>query len=127
VATEKGPGARAVGEIVVDAEVPGVKEMTGFENHGGRTTVGGGAQPLGRVRVGIGNGDRTDGAFAGRVVGTYLHGPALARNPALADLLLEWATGRTLEPLEDRGERALREERLKAALGRRGALRRSAG
>ncbi|AHH95396.1 hypothetical protein KALB_2027 [Kutzneria albida DSM 43870] len=43
--------------------------------------------------TGIGNGDGTEGAHQGRVVGTYLHGPVLARNPALADLLLEWAVG----------------------------------
>jgi CobQ-like glutamine amidotransferase family enzyme len=50
------------------------------------------------------------------VVGSYLHGPLLARNPALADLLLEWATGDgPLSPLDDEAERALRAERIAAA------------
>jgi hypothetical protein len=122
VATVKGRAPRAVGEIVVDADLPGVGALTGFENHGGLTEVGPGAQPLGRVRTGVGNGDYTDGAWAGRVVGTYLHGPALARNPALADLLLRWATGEDeLAPLDDYREQALRSERFEAALGRRTA------
>jgi hypothetical protein len=49
-----------------------------------------------------------------RIVGTYLHGPVLARNPALADLLLGWATGTAPEPLDDTEELALRTERLAA-------------
>ena len=56
--------------------------------------------------------------WAGRVFGTYLHGPVLARNPALADLLLRWAVG-DLAPLDDREEQALRAERLAVAGGRR--------
>jgi hypothetical protein len=73
----------------------------------------------------VGNGDHTDGAFSGRVVGTYLHGPALARNPALADLLLSWATGHDdLAPLDDHREQALRAERLKAAFTKVPSLRR---
>ncbi|MGH8997734.1 MAG: type 1 glutamine amidotransferase [Acidimicrobiales bacterium] len=124
VVTAKRPGPRAVGEIVVDAQLDGLGQLTGFENHGGGTTLGPGALPLGRVRVGIGNGDRTDGAWAGRVVGTYMHGPVLARNPALADLLLSWSTGQALAPLDDWREQALRSERLDAALGRRTRRRR---
>jgi CobQ-like glutamine amidotransferase family enzyme len=46
-----------------------------------------------KVRVGIGNDGVTEGAWSGTVLGTYSHGPALSRNPALADLLLRWATG----------------------------------
>ena len=57
-----------------------------------------------------------EGIVAGRVVGTYLHGPALARNPALADLLLSWVVG-ALEPLDDPIVERLRTERLRAALG----------
>ena len=67
------------------------------------------------VRVGIGNGDGTEGACSGNVFGTYLHGPALARNPELADLLLARATGETQAPLDDAEELALRLERLGAA------------
>jgi CobQ-like glutamine amidotransferase family enzyme len=65
----------------------------------------------------VGNGDGTEGAHAGRVLGTYLHGPALVRNPALADLLLGWAAGPLLPELPDADEewgRRLREERLAA-------------
>jgi CobQ-like glutamine amidotransferase family enzyme len=47
----------------------------------------------------VGNGNGTEGAFAGRVLGTYLHGPVLVRNPGLADLLLTWAAG-LLPPLQ---------------------------
>jgi CobQ-like glutamine amidotransferase family enzyme len=102
------PGARrAVGEITTTATVPGVGRLTGFENHLGRTTLGAGVRPLGHVERGIGNGAPgrgrgADGAVtaSGTVIGTYLHGPVLARNPALADHLLTLATGRTLAPLE---------------------------
>ncbi|HEY0717906.1 MAG TPA: glutamine amidotransferase, partial [Streptosporangiaceae bacterium] len=67
----------------------------------------------------IGNGDGTEGAHAGRVLGTYLHGPALVRNPALADLLLGWVTG-PLPPIPPKDEElalALRRERLAAVSG----------
>src|SRR4029077_17447654 len=74
-----------VGEIVADvAPELGVPQLTGFENHQGMTRIGPGARPLARVSVGVGNGDGTEGAFAGRILGTYLHGPALVRNPGLA-------------------------------------------
>ena len=66
--------------------------MTGFENHGGVTTLGPEARPLSRTVVGVGNGAGTEGAWSGRVVGTYLHGPVLARNPSLADRLLSWGS-----------------------------------
>ncbi len=94
-----GPGEpvppRAVGDIVVDAdptlELP---PLLGYENHGGRTrpVAGAAGKPLGTVRQGIGNGtaDRAEGWVIGKVLATYLHGPVLAQNPALADLLLRW-------------------------------------
>ena len=111
---------RGVGEIIADVDpVLGVPRLTGFENHQGVTRLGPGVRPLARVAVGVGNGDGTEGAYAGRVLGTYLHGPALARNPGLADLLLSWATG-PLEPLDGADEewaRQLREERLAAVAG----------
>ena len=133
VATRKGTGSRAVGELVARAApdapaLPGGEALpllTGFENHGGVTTVGPEASPLGEVVTGIGNGggDGTEGAWRGQVVGTYLHGPVLARNPALADLLLGWAIGRNeaLEPLDDVKEGTLRSERLAAATSSAGA------
>ena len=100
----------------------GLPVLTGFENHGGRTTLGEGVVALGRVTAGVGNGngDGSEGAVSGRVVGTYLHGPVLARNPALADRLLSWALGEVaLPPLDDSAAESLRTERLAAAGGRR--------
>jgi CobQ-like glutamine amidotransferase family enzyme len=113
--SDRGP-SRAVGELAgeVDAGL-GLPALTGFENHGGRTHLGAQARPLARVTAGIGNDGQTEGAWSGTVLGTYSHGPALSRNPALADLLLRWATGRTeLEPLDDTWSARLREERLGA-------------
>ncbi len=81
--------------------------------------------PLGTVEIGEGNGWGTEGALNGRVIGTYLHGPVLARNAALADLLLHWATGDTLEPLDDAEETALHRERVRAARERELQPRRS--
>ena len=113
--TRRGTGSRAVGEIVVDPFEQDLPALTGYENHAGTTEVGPSARPLGRVRVGVGNGDgsRTDGVRAGRIVGTYLHGPVLARNPAVADLLLTWVVG-PLQPLDDHESLELRQERLAA-------------
>ena len=102
---------RIVGEILVEANPEvGLPALSGYENHAGLTDLGPGATALGRVEVGVGNGDGTEGALQGRVVGTYLHGPALARNPALADLILSWFAGE-LEPLDDSEISDLREER----------------
>ncbi len=83
------------------------------------TALGGGARPLARVLLGVGNGDGTEGAYAGHVLGSYLHGPALVRNPGLADLLLGWVAG-SLPPLaaaEEHLTRQLRAERLAAVAG----------
>jgi CobQ-like glutamine amidotransferase family enzyme len=138
IATAKGTGPRAVGEVVGEPsdDAPGaLPTLTGFENHGGKTTLGPGVTPLARVIFGVGNGDGsgTEGAVSGRVIGTYLHGPLLARNPALADLLLDWALcGEPacdrvpVAPFDDSAADALREERLAATIGgrpRRGARR----
>ena len=85
---------RGVGEIVADVDPAlGAGRLTGFENHQGVTRRGPGAKPLATVVTGVGNGDGTEGAYAGRVAGTYLHGPALVRNPGLADMLLGWVAG----------------------------------
>jgi len=108
---------RGVGEVLADVDPQlGVDQLTGFENHQGVTSRGPGVKPLARVIRGIGNGDGTEGAYAGRVLGTYLHGPALVRNPGLADLLLTWAAG-PLPPIADGDEawtKRLRAERLAA-------------
>jgi hypothetical protein len=108
---------RGVGEILADVDPAlGVPRLTGFENHQGVTRLGPGAAPLARVVTGVGNGDGTEGAYRGHVLGTYLHGPVLVRNPAVADLLLTWAAG-PLPPLSVREEdwtKRLREQRLAA-------------
>ena len=115
--TARGKGPRRVGEVVVEPGADlGLPTLTGYENHAGVTTLGPGAQPLGNVVVGHGNdsGDHSEGIVAGHVLGTYLHGPVLARNPALADLLLSWVVG-PLAPLDDAETEALRAERMAAA------------
>ncbi|MEV8516645.1 glutamine amidotransferase [Dactylosporangium sp. NPDC051484] len=107
---------RAVGELTGEMHPAlGLPTLTGFENHGGRTHLGPGVKPLARVTTGIGNDGQSEGAWNGRILGTYSHGPALARNPAIADLLLRWSTGQTMEPIDDRWPTALRNERLSAA------------
>lgn len=125
---------RAVGELLAEPDALPVPTLTGFENHAGRTTLGPGVRPLGRVVHGIGNGvpvegdapsgdgphhsgsagtgATVDGYVQGHLVGTYLHGPVLARNPQLADLLLHWATGLELAPLDHHTTDELRSERL---------------
>ena len=114
LASDRGP-TRAVGELAGTPEPAlGLPGITGFENHGGRTHLGPGLTPLARVTTGIGNDGTTEGVWAGRILGTYLHGPALARNPAIADLLLTWVTGSTLDPLDDHWSAKLRAERLAA-------------
>jgi CobQ-like glutamine amidotransferase family enzyme len=118
--TDRLPGTRAVGELLGHPVVAGLTEpLTGYENHGGRTVLGPDARPLAEVREGIGNGTGVDGAVQGSVVATYLHGPALARNPALADWILRQVVGE-LAPIDDSEEQELRRERL-AAVRRGGA------
>lgn len=118
VETRRG-SVRAVGEILTRWLKPdGTHELiTGFENHGGFTYLGSSATPFARVEIGAGNGeDGYDGATQGQVLGVYPHGPILPRNPALADYLLEWALGHSLEPLDDHlvvaEHRALRRRRI---------------
>jgi CobQ-like glutamine amidotransferase family enzyme len=113
--TRRGAGRRRVGDIVVAPEAFPLPQLTGYENHQGVTAVGPGCQPLGRVVSGAGNdtGDHSEGAVAGKVIGTYLHGPVLARNPALADLVLSWVVGE-LAPIDDTEVEELRDERLAA-------------
>jgi CobQ-like glutamine amidotransferase family enzyme len=101
---------RLIGDLVIEAEIDGERRtVVGFENHAGRTHLGAGARPLGRVVSGNGNNgdDAGEGAVQGRVVGTYLHGPLLPKNPWLADRLIAWGlehgTGRQVElpPIDD--------------------------
>jgi CobQ-like glutamine amidotransferase family enzyme len=82
--------------------------VVGFENHSGKTYLGQGAKPLGKVDVGFGNNshDCTEGARFKHAIGCYLHGSLLPKNPHIADLLIRWALERRygkveLEPLDD--------------------------
>jgi lipid II isoglutaminyl synthase (glutamine-hydrolysing) len=103
---------RMIGDVLIECELePGRRRtLAGFENHAGRTRLDPGAEPLGRVLSGFGNDGESgfEGCRAGRVVGTYLHGPLLPRNAWLADWLLEQALAhrlgtepQELEPLPD--------------------------
>ena len=85
---------RSVGEILSRPTVP-IEMLTGFENHGGQTRFLDELQPLGHVLSGIGNGQgsNVDGLVTSQIVATYMHGPALARNPELADWILSRKLG----------------------------------
>lgn len=116
VTTRRGT-VRAVGETLSHWTRPDGSQslITGFENHGGFTTLGEKAKPLAYVEVGVGNAnDGTEGAVQDRVIGAYPHGPVLARNPDLADHLLELALGRQLDPLYNAELDELRRERVAA-------------
>lgn len=80
---------RSVGELLSRPTVP-IEMLTGFENHGGQTRFLEELQPLGHVVSGIGNGQgsNVDGLVTSQIVATYMHGPAFARNPELADWIL---------------------------------------
>lgn len=110
--TVRSSSPRAIGEILVrPAGEWGLPALTGFENHAAVTELGSDARPVGEVQVGIGNKDGTvEGAVTGHVWGTYLHGPVLARNPRLADLLLSWVVG-PLAEVDDLEPDALHAER----------------
>ena len=110
---------RMIGEITSEPLLPGLTEtLTGFANHMGSTILGPDATPLGKLTKGTGNTDdgeqvSYEGALQGSVIATYMHGPALARNPQLADYLLAKAMGVTVEelpPLEGPFARQLGEE-----------------
>jgi CobQ-like glutamine amidotransferase family enzyme len=83
---------RMIGDVLLDCAWAG-ETLAGFENHAGRTLLDEGAEPLGRVVAGFGNDGASgqEGCRAGRVFGTYLHGPLLPRNPWFADHLLSLA------------------------------------
>lgn len=108
ISTETGKG-RLIGNIVLESAFSGEKgTVVGFENHGGRTNIGS-HTPFGTVLYGYGNDDSktAEGVLYKNVLGTYLHGPLLPKNPAIADELLRRALKRkyghdiALLPLED--------------------------
>ena len=118
----QGQAERLIGNNAVDtADTFGVGRLVGYENHSGLTTLGTGAEPLGRTQSGRGNNgtDNTEGAVRGNVFGTYLHGPVLAKSPRFADELLRRAYARRgadveLAPIDD----ALPEQAARVAVGR---------
>jgi CobQ-like glutamine amidotransferase family enzyme len=102
----RGQPTRLIGNNWVDT--PDAGRLVGYENHSGLTTLGSGVRPLGRTPQGRGNNGRdgTEGAVRDNVIGTYLHGPVLAKSPRFADDLLRRAYERRgapveLEPLDD--------------------------
>ncbi len=106
--TEQGED-RLIGNIILESPLF-TMPVVGFENHGGRTCIHEN-QPLGKVLYGFGN-DKTsgcEGIIYKNVIGTYLHGPLLPKNPQLADELLlralkkKYGTDR-LSPLDDAWE-----------------------
>jgi lipid II isoglutaminyl synthase (glutamine-hydrolysing) len=104
LSTVREPGSRLIGNCAIEADLgTGPHVIAGFENHGGRTYLGPGAKPLGRVLAGHGNNgsDGFEGVHRGNVIGTYLHGPLLPKNIWLADRLIELALGVELEALDD--------------------------
>ena len=113
VRTEAGK-KRFIGDVVVQAALPDLTPSTlvGFENHSGRTFLGDSARPLGKVVHGKGNNgsDRTEGAVQGNIIGTYMHGSLLPKNPHLADHIIGRALrrrgGASLSRLDDSAELA---------------------
>jgi len=102
--TVREDGPRLIGNCAIEADLgSGPRTIAGFENHGGRTYLDAGEQPLGRVLSGHGNNGRDgfEGVHRSNVIGTYLHGPLLPKNVWLADRLIELALGVELEPLDD--------------------------
>lgn len=109
--TDRG-SPRLIGNVVVQSRIC-AQPIVGYENHGGRTHLGNGVEPLGTVLFGHGNDGTTgeEGCLYKNVVGTYVHGPLLPKNPDVADWLLARALDRrygnvSLEPLDDAEELA---------------------
>ncbi|HEX6228349.1 MAG TPA: glutamine amidotransferase [Solirubrobacterales bacterium] len=123
--TVREPGPRLIGNVAIEADLDGPsRTIAGFENHGGRTYLGGEAIPLGRVIKGFGNNgkDGLEGVRQDNMIGTYLHGPLLPKNAWLADHLIALALEHRyrdrpeLEPLDDELELAAQRSAREAAL-----------
>ena len=123
--TVREPGPRLIGNVAIEADLGfGDQVLAGFENHGGRTYLGDGVTPLGRVLKGHGNNGRDgfEGVRRLNAFGTYLHGPLLPKNARLADALISLALGRNgdtveLEPLDDVLEDMAHETARRVAFG----------
>jgi hypothetical protein len=106
-------GGRLIGNVAIEVglgEAGAPRVLAGFENHGGRTRLAAGQEPLGRVLSGFGNDGASgwEGAIAGNTIGTYLHGPLLPKNAWFADWLIARALAldpATLGVLDDELER----------------------
>ncbi|UGS36651.1 type 1 glutamine amidotransferase [Capillimicrobium parvum] len=116
VRTVRSADPRLIGNVAIEVALDGPggprQVLAGFENHAGRTHLGPGEEPLGRVLTGHGNTGESgfEGVRRGNVVGTYLHGPLLPKNAWFADWLIRTATGAdALEPLDDSLEDAAHE------------------
>lgn len=120
--TVREPGERLIGNVIIEFEIDGSpRVLAGFENHGGRTYLEPGCEPLGKVLKGHGNNgkDGLEGAHVNNVFGTYLHGPLLPKNAWFADHLTQLALGSDveLEPLEDGLEDMAHASAIRAAGG----------
>jgi lipid II isoglutaminyl synthase (glutamine-hydrolysing) len=118
--TVRAEGPRLIGNVAIEVELePGDRQvLAGFENHGGRTHLGPGVMPLGRVLKGHGNNgsDGYEGARVQNVIGTYLHGPLLPKNAWFADWLIRTALGLDeLDALDDQLEAAAHRDARHAA------------
>jgi hypothetical protein len=121
VRTVRSDAPRLIGNVAIEVDLPDCERqvLAGFENHGGRTHLGSGALPLGRVLKGHGNNgtDAHEGAREGTVIGTYMHGPLLPKNAWFADWLIATAIGdgEPLSALDDELEQQAHEDARKAA------------
>jgi len=119
--THRVEGPRLIGNVAIAVDLDGdgrPRTLAGFENHAGRTVLGPGARPLGRVLSGHGNDGRSgfEGVRRGNVIGTYLHGPLLPKNAWFADWLIRTALAiDELDPLDDRLEDAAHAQARQAA------------
>jgi lipid II isoglutaminyl synthase (glutamine-hydrolysing) len=120
--TVRAEGPRLIGNVAIEVDLGGFaagpRVLAGFENHGGRTHLGPGETPLGRVLSGHGNNGRDghEGVRRGNVIGTYLHGPLLPKNAWFADWLIATALGaETLAPLGDELEARAHSDARRAA------------
>lgn len=112
--TEQGED-RLIDNIVLQSELFDMP-IVGFENHGGRTFIGEN-KPLGKVLYGSGNDGKSgyEGVVYKNVIGTYLHGPLLPKNPQLADELIlralkkKYGENVTLSALDDSQEKEANE------------------
>ena len=102
-----GKAERLIGNIILQSDEFG--EIIGYENHSGQTYLGKNVKPLASVRLGAGNNlaDNSEGARYKNVIGTYLHGSLLPKNPQIADFLIEQAVTKkygscNIEPIDDR-------------------------